>query len=97
MSILAYFIGGPADGQVREFDSRPPDNVEILNPQLHLGLAKPKPAGEVRAYKPIETTIYSRSDLTGGTVIYVPAGTLLHDAFLAILESYVEAKKEAVR
>ena len=24
----AFFIGGPADGMVREFDSRPPDRMQ---------------------------------------------------------------------
>lgn len=81
----AFFIGGPADGTVREFDSRPPDRMQ----------ATPDGQGQLLDAKP---TTYNRNDLTGGTVIYVPAGGLLHDAFVRVLESYAEtatAKREA--
>ena len=33
--------------------------------------------------------------LTGGTVIYVPAGTLLHDAFIRVLDTYADNAKNA--
>ena len=77
----AFFVGGPADGMVREFDSRPPDRMQ----------ATPEGQGQLLDAKP---TIYNRSDLTGGVVIYVPAGSLLHDAFVRVLDSYAESKKE---
>ena len=35
--------------------------------------------------------------MTGGVVMYVPAGSLLHDAFVKVLDNYVEtaqAKRE---
>lgn len=72
-----YFIGGPADGMVREFDSRPPDRMQ----------ATPDNQGALIADKP---TIYTRNDLTGGIVVYVPMGTLLHTAFERVLSTYVE-------
>ena len=71
----AFFIGGPADGMVREFDSRPPDRMQ----------ATPEGQGQLLDAKP---TMYNRNDLTGGTVMYVPVGTLLHDAFVRVLDSY---------
>ena len=81
MSVRAFFIGGPADGAVREFDSRPPDRMQ----------ATPEGQGQLIDAKP---TTYNRSDLTGGVVIYVPAGSLLHDAFIRVLDTYAESKKE---
>ena len=72
----AYFIGGPADGAVRGFDTRPPDRMQASPEQGSLLTDKP--------------TIYTRSDLTGGVAIYVPMGTLLHDAFERVLATYVE-------
>ncbi len=80
----AFFIGGPADGMVREFDVRPPDRMQ----------ATPEGQGQLFDAKP---TTYNRSDLTGGVVMYVPAGSLLHDAFVKVLDNYVEtaqAKRE---
>lgn len=77
----AFFVGGPADGTVREFDSRPPDRMQ----------AAPEGQGQLFDAEP---TIYARNDLTSGTVIYVPAGTLLHDAFVRVLDSYAANKKE---
>jgi hypothetical protein len=87
MKTRAYFIGGVADGQVREFDARPPDRMQACTDQMPLNLDGPP--------KPIERTMYNRSDLTGGTVVYVPAGTLLHDAFIRVLDTYAESKKES--
>ena len=78
----AFFVGGPADGMVREFDSRPPDRMQ----------ATPEGQGALLDASP---TIYSRNDLTGGTVIYVPAGTLLHDAFIRVLDTYADNAKNA--
>ena len=60
----AFFVGGPADGTVREFDSRPPDRMQ----------ATPEGQGQLLDAKP---TMYNRNDLTGGIVMYVPAGELL--------------------
>ena len=77
----AFFIGGPADGMVREFDSRPPDRMQ----------ATPEGQGQLLDAMP---TMYNRSDLTGGIVIYVPAGMLLHDAFERVLDNYAECAKE---
>lgn len=77
----AFFVGGPADGLVREFDVRPPDRMQ----------ATPEGQGQLLDAKP---TIYNRSDLTGGIVVYVPAGTLLHTAFESVLESYAQRAKE---
>lgn len=76
-----FFIGGPADGMVREFDSRPPDRMQ----------ATPEEQGQLVDVPP---TIYSRNDLTGGIVIYVPAGTLLHTAFDKVLSCYAERAQE---
>ena len=78
----AFFVGGPADGMVREFDSRPPDRMQ----------ATPEDQGRLLDAKP---TIYSRNDLTGGIVIYVPAGTLLHTAFETVLDTYADTAKLA--
>ena len=76
-----FFIGGPADGMVREFDSRPPDRMQ----------ATPEGQGQLVNAPP---TIYTRNDLTGGIVIYVPAGTLLHTAFDKVLSQYAENAQE---
>lgn len=75
-----FFIGGPADGMVREFDSLPPDRMR----------ATPEGQGQLM---PTPPTIYSRNDLTGGIVVYVPAGSLLHDAFDKVLSHYAERKE----
>ena len=77
----AFFVGGPADGMVREFDSRPPDRMQ----------ATPEGQGQLLDAKP---TMYNRNDLTGGIVMYVPAGELLHAAFEAVLDSYAASKKK---
>ena len=77
----AFFIGGPADGMVREFDSWPPDRMQ----------ATPEGQGQLLDAKP---TMYNRNDLTGGIVLYVPAGELLHTAFETVLDSYAASKKE---
>lgn len=77
----AFFVGGPADGMVREFDVRPPDRMQ----------ATPEGQGQLLDAKP---TIYNRNDLTGGIVIYVPAGSLLHTAFDTVLSQYAERAKE---
>ena len=76
--IRGFFVGGPADGMVREFDSRPPDRMQAT------------PEGQGQLIESAPATIYTRNDLTGGTVIYVPAGTLLHDAFVRVLDTYAE-------
>lgn len=77
----AFFVGGPADGMVREFDVRPPDRMQ----------ATPEGQGQLLDAKP---TIYNRNDLTGGIVIYVPAGSLLHTAFESVLDNYALSAKE---
>ena len=77
----AFFVGGPADGMVREFDSRPPDRMQ----------ATPEGQGQLLDAKP---TMYNRNDLTGGIVLYVPAGELSHTAFETVLDSYAASKKE---
>lgn len=74
----AYFIGGPADGAMRVFDGRPPDRMQAT------------PEGQGQLIPGATPTIYSRNDLTGGIVVYVPAGTLLHTAFERVLATYVE-------
>ena len=78
----AFFVGGPADGLVREFDSRPPDRMQAT------------PEGQGQLIPGAAPTIYTRNDLTGGIVVYVPAGTLLHTAFESVLESYAQRAKE---
>ncbi|AHB12228.1 hypothetical protein Salvo_28 [Xylella phage Salvo] len=80
-TVRGFFVGGPADGMVREFDSRPPDRMQAT------------PEGQGQLIPGAAPTIYTRNDLTGGTVIYVPAGTLLHDAFVRVLDSYAEARQ----
>ncbi len=82
-SIRGFFVGGPADGLVREFDSRPPDRMQAT------------PEGQGQLIPGAAPTIYTRNDLTGGTVIYVPAGTLLHDAFVRVLDTYADNAKNA--
>ncbi|CAA2367812.1 hypothetical protein [Xylella phage Bacata] len=84
-TVRGFFVGGPADGMVREFDSRPPDRMQAT------------PEGQGQLIESAPATIYTRNDLTGGTVIYVPAGTLLHDAFVRVLDTYADnaqAKRE---
>ena len=39
MRMRGFFIGGPADGMVREFDSRPPDRMQAP----HAGLLHRRP------------------------------------------------------
>jgi len=87
MKTKAYFIGGIADGMVREFEGLPPERMQASSDQLPLLASTP---GE-----PAARMIYSRNDLTGGTVIYVPAGTLLHDAFVAVLDTYADLARLA--
>jgi hypothetical protein len=82
MKVKAFFIGGPADGMTCDFESRPPDRMQ----------ATPESQGQFPAFP--KPTIYSRNDLTGGTAVYVPTGTMLHDALVQVLESYVEKAKE---
>lgn len=82
MRMRGFFIGGPADGMVREFDSRPPDRMQ----------ATPEGQGQL---VPAPPTIYTRNDLTGGIVVYVPAGTLLHTAFDTVLSQYAERKEKS--
>lgn len=82
----AYFVGGPADGMTKQFEGLPPDRVQ----------ATPEGQGQLGSFDP--PTLYSRNDLTGGTVMYVPVGSLLHDAFVHVLRSYadtVQARREA--
>ena len=81
-SIRGFFVGGPADGLVREFDSRPPDRMQAT------------PEGQGQLIESAPATIYTRNDLTGGIVMYVPAGELLHTAFETVLDSYAASKKE---
>ena len=80
-SVRGFFVGGPADGLVREFDSRPPDRMQAT------------PEGQGQLIPGAAPTIYSRNDLTGGVVMYVPCGSLLHDAFVHVLRSYAESKQ----
>ena len=79
--ITAYFVGGPADGMTTQFDDRPPDRVQ----------ATPEGQAQLERFDP--PTLYSRNDLTGGVVMYVPCGSLLHDAFVHVLRSYAESKQ----
>ena len=84
--VRAFFVGGTADGMVREFDSRPPDRMQAV------------PESQGQLIPGASPTLYTRNDLTGGTVLYVPAGDLLHNAFVRVLENYadtVQAKREA--
>lgn len=82
MKTVCYFVGGPADGVKREFDSRPPDRMQ----------ATPEEQGALLDERP---TIYTRNDLTGGIVVYVPAGTLLHAAFDKVLSAYADSAAQS--
>ena len=81
--ITAFFVGGPADGMTKEFDNRPPDRVQ----------ATPEAQAQLERFDP--PTLYSRNDLTGGVVMYVPSGSLLHDAFVRVLDTYADNAKNA--
>ena len=78
----AYFVGGPADGQTRDFDGLPPDRMQAIC----------ETQAEFDEFG--KSTLYTRNDLTGGIVMYVPMGSLLHDAFQKVLHSYADAAKE---
>jgi hypothetical protein len=83
----AYFVGGPWDGEVKESVGRPPDHVKVEHPQPDLPFERS--ANEDYSKRETrESTLYSRNDLTGGITIYVPTGTLLHDAFERVLNAY---------
>ena len=82
----AYFVGGPADGMTKDFEGLPPDRVQ----------ATPEGQAQLERFDP--PTLYRRNDLTGGVVMYVPVGSLLHDAFVHVLRSYADnaaCKREA--
>lgn len=51
MSTRAYFIGGPLDGHVADFDFRPPSSVPHTIPQQELALGAFLPAATINYEK----------------------------------------------
>lgn len=80
-----FFIGGPADGEMRQYHAPAPDMIEMkAAPQLPL-LASP-PA----VPKPVW---YSRSEVSD-IAIYTPVGFGVRNALLATLDHYVSSRRE---